>query len=293
MTGFAGQQTPPQAVLCALAAGAAFVCVIAPSAIDSGLPEFSVGGVFGVFIGFNAVPMVWSALGPGRLPVRVSLSFLVVLIFFFNFVVGFILAEGGPGSFKEFLQPFGMLPLIFLAFQMPFALMRMVTGWRIERASDDDEQGHQRRQFGIAQLLVVTTFIAFALAMARWSLSQELGAIPWVVILMQMGIMLIWVSAVGPLCLWSVFRVRLLSVSAVITALHAGLLTLVVIVIVQILNRGATGMDFIPFTICLHAATFAVLWSGLAIMRWLGYSLGLVKCGTIDSIGRARPMSSQ
>jgi len=249
--------------------------VIAPSAIvndDSGVAP---GIVFGAFVGLNVVPMIWAVLGPGRLLVRVSLAFFVVLVFFFNFVVGFVVAEGGPSSFREFLQPFGVLPLIFLAVQIPFALMRMVTGWRIARTSlDHDEQGHRGRQYGIAQLLTVTTFIAFALATARWSLSQERGGIPWVAMLTQLGIMLVWVSVVGPPCVWVVFRVRTLSVSAAITGLYAGLMIVVVIAIVQILSRGYAGAEIIPFVLCLHAATFTVLWSGLAMLRRLGYSLG-------------------
>jgi len=128
VTDSAGQQTSPQPVLCALAAGAAFVCVIAPSAISIAPSGFCFGAVFGVFIGFNAVPMIWAALGPGRFAARVSLCFLVVFIFFFNFVAGFILTGNGPGSFDEFFQLFGVLPLLFLAVQVPFALMRMLTG---------------------------------------------------------------------------------------------------------------------------------------------------------------------
>lgn len=270
----ARQDTSPRAVFLAFFVAGAFAYVIAPSLVTPSSDVIQ-GVVFGAFFAGNALPMIWAAMGPGRLLARVSLCFLIVFVFVFSLVVGFVIAEGGPSSFKEFFQPFGVLPLIFLVFQIPFALMRMVTGWRIARTSSgQDERRHQGRQFGIAQLLVVTTFIAFALAMTRWSLSEEFGVIPWISMLMQLGIMLIWVSAVGPLCVWSAFRVRLLSVSAAIAAFHAGLLTLAIVVIVQILSSGSVGSEIIPFVACLHAATFVVLWSGLAMMRCLGYSLG-------------------
>ena len=130
------------------------------------------------------------------------------------------------------------------------------------------------RREGIAQLLVVTTLIAFALAAPRWALSDRHGDMPWLMLLLQLGIALLWISGVGPLCVWSVLRVRVLAISAAITAFHAVLLTAAVILIVYILSQGNPGSGFIPFTICFHAAAFAVLWSGLAIMRWLGYRLG-------------------
>ena len=275
MTDSAGRQASPQAVLSALAAGAACVCVIAPSLLRSVPSGFTVGIVFGAFVGFNAIPVIWAALGPGRLAARVSLAFLVTLAFFLNLLIGFGIADGGPGSFKEFLQLIGVLPVIFLVVQSPFALMRMLTGWRLARGSlDFDEQGHGGRQFGIAELLTVTTFIAFALAMARWSFSRESASLPWAAMLMQLGIMLVWVSVVGPPCVWVVFRVQTLPVSAAITALHAGLMILLVLAIVLILSGGQADADSFLFVGFLHAATFTVLWSGLATLRRLGYSLG-------------------
>jgi len=268
------QKASPPAVLCALAAGAAFICVIAPSAVEHADSGFIVGTVFGLFLGFNAVPIIWSVVGPGGLLLRVSICFLVVFIFFFNFVVGFIIVEGGAGSFEDYLQLFGMLPLIFLAVQVPFAVMRMVTGWRIWSARlGRVEERHPGRQFGIAQLLLVTTFVAFALAMARWSLYDE-GVLPWAAMLLQLGILLVWISLVGLPCLWTVFRVRKLSNSALINTVHAGLSTLAFIVVGQILSRGSAGPDIITFAIGLHGSIFTVLWTGLATIRWLGYSLG-------------------
>lgn len=274
MTESSVQKASPQAVLCALAAGAAFICVIAPAVLDGANSGFVVGAVFGLFFGFNAVPVIWSVIGPGGLLPRVSLCFLVVFIFFFNFVVGFTIVEGSVGSFEDYLPLFGMLPIIFLAVQIPFAVMRMVTGWRIWMvASGGDEERQPGRQFGIAQLLSVTTLVAFALAMARWSLHDE-GVLPWAAMLLQLGILVIWISAVGIPCLWTVFRVRQLAISALITMLHAGLLTLAFVVIGLILIRGPGGADLITFAIGLHGSIFTVLWSGLAIIRWLGYSLG-------------------
>ena len=137
-----------------------------------------------------------------------------------------------------------------------------------------DEQGYRGRQFGISQLLTVTTFIAFSLAMARWSFSQESSGLPWAAMLIQLGIILIWVSVVGPPCVWVVFRVQTLPVSAVITALHAVLMILLVLTIVLILSGGQAYPDSFLFVGFLHIATFTVLWSGLATMRRLGYSLG-------------------
>jgi len=269
------QKASPQAVLCALAAGAALVCVIAPATLESADSGFVYGIVFGTFVGFNVVPTIWSVFGPGSLPLRVSICFSVVFIFFFNFVVGIIIVESSPGSFKDYLQVFGVLPLLFLAAQTPFALMRMVTGWRFRMTpSGRDEQTHRGRQFGIAQLLLVTTFIAFALAMARWSLYEKDSVLPWAAMLVQFGILLFWIAAIGLPCVWTVFRVHHLSISASITAVHAGLLTLAFIVVGLILIRGGGAAEIIPFAIGLHGSTFAVLWSGLALIRYLGYSLG-------------------
>lgn len=275
MTESSVQKASPQAVLCALAAGAAFICVIAPAALEHAESGFIFGVVFGLFGGFNAVPIIWSVLGPGSLALRVSRCFLLVVGFLFNFVVGLVIAAGGPGSMLEYIVLFGVLPLMFLAAQVPFALMRMATGWRIWMARfDGDEQRPRGRQFGIAHLLLVTTFIAIALALARWSLYEVRGFIPWAAMLVELGILLLWISLVGIPCLWTVFRVSQLWISALISAVHAGLLTLAFVVVGLVLSRGSGGADIITFAIGLHGATFVVLWSGLATIRWLGYSLG-------------------
>jgi hypothetical protein len=131
------------------------------------LEYVTIGVVFGTFFGQAILAAAWTALGPLRLIWRLPLSLAWLAA-----SVGALAANislFGPGGEREIVVVFGTVAFgQWLLAQMPLWGLAVGYGLRVRHASEaGPAQDRQQRQFGIRELLIVTTIVAVVLAIGR------------------------------------------------------------------------------------------------------------------------------
>jgi hypothetical protein len=145
--------------------GLLLMVAVKPEPQPKPLEYATMGLVFGTFFAYSLLAGAWVALGPLTLVVRLPLSLAwlgtAVLALVGNVVVH------GPGS-QEVVIVFGGAAFgQWLLAQFPLWPLAVGYGLRIRHAGDDALRGRAEQQFGIRQLLIVTTIVAVALAIGR------------------------------------------------------------------------------------------------------------------------------
>ncbi len=128
------------------------------------------GGMFAQ-AGFLAI---WAALAPGSLWIRWLLSLLVSLFLCGCFMISVVAVdENGFTRASDVSWVLFFLPAASLTLQLPLWLFRFAFGCRIVvKGSTEPVESVGARQFGILQMMGVTTMVAVALALVRVALDQ-------------------------------------------------------------------------------------------------------------------------
>jgi len=256
---------------------AAAACVVGPGlAVRFGAEEFVIF-VAGAFVGLNGLPVIWAALRTERLGLRFVVTFVIVGVFLFNLLLGLTASNGWPPSVPHLWRPFFLLPLIFLITQSPLWIMRAAFGWRIIRTDvEPSEPSGRSRQFGIRELLIVTAVIALAFAMARWALTDDrTGRIEWWGFLWPLLATFFWSLLVAPPTVWFTFKTTHLLAVGVKVSLYTAFVIVLVSGIAMIAAGGRVAGELVLAIALFHIGVLLVLWSGLALLRHLGFSLVL------------------
>ena len=82
-----------------------------------------------------------------------------------------------------------------------------------------------------------------------------------------------WSLFVAPPCVWFIFRTTKLLAVGVVLFLYALFMILVVSGIAVIASGGRMDGQLVQVVACFHTGVFLVLWSGLALLRRMGFSL--------------------
>jgi hypothetical protein len=123
------------------------------------------GFFFGTMFGLTTMAAAWTAFGPGPLVWRLPLSFLgvVMLAVAIGFNVGM---NGGPRDAP--LVVGGCLLGQWLVVQLPLWGLAMGYGLRLRHRDDFSLVSDPReRQFGIRQLMIITTIVAVVFGVGR------------------------------------------------------------------------------------------------------------------------------
>ena len=258
-------------------AACAVVDLITPVVMEGSrepeLPMLFAGAVAGQL----GVLAIWAVLGPGRWLVRWPISILVTMGFWCVLLVGIALADLHGPDIDEIFAATLMLPLVFLAVQLPLWVLRLVTGWcLVVGGGQDAGSPARRRQFGLQHMLGATTLVAAAMGLAGLGLSVADGrntspdTSSWLFLMLVCLFSAVWSAFSTVPCLWAAFVARNRVAGVVAIAIYAMLMSLLAVVIISTIARGhpaGEGMRlFVPF----HGGLAFVLLGSLLAARGCG-----------------------
>lgn len=258
----------------------ALVDLITPAVLrESQSPELPV--LFaGAFVAQPGLLAVWAVMGPQRLLVRWLLSLLVAVLLWFVFLFGMTMTTMHPRDVGEMAKGMFMLPLAFLAVQLPLWVLKMATGWSIiVGGKEDSSPPSASRQFRLQHILGATTAVAAAMGLASAGLPYlggPNGSADPLIWLRLMGICLICgaYSALSTLpCLWAAFVARNKTASTIIIAVYAVVMSLLAVAVVSAIVRSAPPDRVVTGFILFHGSLAFVLLGSLHIARACGYVL--------------------
>lgn len=128
--------------------------------------RFLTGVSFGSIFGFTILAAVWSALGPGRVAIRLFWATLLIIV---CPLVSLVIVRA---DFLLAILPNQLAIVIILVAILAMGKTRF--GIRLQKLSDFGQEIGETvawRQFGIRHLMIVTTLVALLLAFGRIAIS--------------------------------------------------------------------------------------------------------------------------
>jgi len=269
-----GRWTP----LAVFLVGAAIVNLTGPSLSWALLSPFFVSLVTGAVAAELGLLAIWTALGAGRWTLRIPLTYFLAVLCFMLLVMGFNMGRMGPLQSGEVLDGLALLPLVFLAAQLPLWIVRLIFGWRIVFGDVEEEPDAEVGQFGIGHLLGATALVAVSLGLAQLG-SIEAGPLrssdaAWLDMLVACGIVAL-VSALSTIpCVWAVLISRRPLPAVWVIAAY----TLAAAVVLAFVQTALTGVgDIWAEILVLHlfalGALMATMLIGLGVVHFFGYEM--------------------
>lgn len=123
----------------------------------------------GLVMGFLQWVGLWLVFGPGRYFIRVLVSTLACLLGLAVMLAALLLESGSDSNAWDFIMEWLpsvllLFPFFFLVLQLPSAVLRFFSGWRIEWGNTPKPE----RPLAISDLLTLTTVIAIGAASRSW-----------------------------------------------------------------------------------------------------------------------------
>ncbi len=237
------------------------------------LEYVTIGLVFGTFFGYSLLAGAWVALGPLPLVWRLPLSLVWLALSIGALAIN--ASSFGPGDWEVIVYfacaSFGM----WLLAQFPLWALAVGYGLRVRNLRAGGLAHHrQEQQFGIRQLLIVTTIVAVVLGIGRYIVSGvtsqiNLDAGPLVIISFLAIAGLIMTL---PLLLAALLPRYALPATAVVLVLIA-LGTATELPLLTTLNPAAGGGPHVWHFYGIHS--FQCFWvlTVTGVLRWAGYRL--------------------
>jgi hypothetical protein len=234
------------------------------------IETLGLGYFFGSLFGHTTLAAAWTAFGPAPLVWRLPIS--LTWVFLLATAIGINLGlNGGPD--EAVLVIGGCLFGQWLLLQFPLWGLALGYGLRL-RHVDDDGYGldHRERQFGIRQLMIVTTIVGVVFGIGRLVVGQlrlDFGRGEAAIF-----IFLAVAAIVLTLPLLLAALMRRFTIPAVLVALVLiGLATTWELPLLQIVHRGPgpKAQDLVA----INAITAAIMLTVLTIVRLNGYSLAV------------------
>jgi len=269
-----GRWTP----LAVFLAGAAIVNLTGPSLSWALLSPLFVGLFAGAVSAELGLLAIWTALGAGRWTLRIPLTYFLAVLCFMLLVMGFNMGRMGPLQSGGVLHDLALLPLVFLAAQLPLWIVRLIFGWRMVFAEGAEQPDAEVGQFSIGHLLGATALVAVSLGLAQLG-PLEAGPLRssdavWLDMLATCGIVALASALSTVPCVWAVFISRRpLSAAWAIAAY-----TFAASGVLVFLQSALTGVsDFWAQTLVLALLTLgalmATMLTGLGVAHFFRYEM--------------------
>lgn len=255
-----------QGPLAAIAAAFLTVDFFTPAIMDARLPEILGVILFGMLPAQFGVLAVWAVVGPGRWLARQAATTALAALGWLAFGAGAAVSTHAPSDMSEVLFRFtALVPLVFLAVQLPLWIGRWLRGWRlVEAFAAAAADRRESRRFSMSDLLLMPALVGVPLALARFCAETA----------EEMAGSLIFAACLAPVsgfatlpCLLSAFRSRTAGGGFVAIAGYAFGLGL--------------AFDAIGLAMAGAPAGFAALWAAplwlLSLLASIHGSLALVR----------------
>lgn len=256
------------------------VDLVTPAVIEGSRSSVLAALLVGAIIGQFGLLAVWGVLGPQPLFVRWPLSLLVAVLLCCALLLGMAMLDAPRGGLAEMAMGMLMLPMIFLAVQLPLWVLRIVTGWCIVAGGTEDcSPPSESRQFQLQHMLGATTAVAVALGLASVYLRYLGNPVGRVDLSMWLGLMLTCLmcgvlSAFSTLpCFWAAFVARNKMSGAAMIAVYAVLMSLLVLAVISAIGGSAPPGEAVLCFVLFHGSLAFVLLGGLHVVRLCGYVL--------------------
>ncbi len=271
------QHVEPLPIRLIVAAVVAFD-LLATSVVNATQSDVLSGLVLGTVAGQFGLLAVWAVLSPQPWTVRVPGSFVAVVALYVVLAAGATLTAPHDAFSAEMVQIGLLLPLAFLAAQVPLWLVKIAIGARIDRAATGEPRPHpEARQFRLQDLLGATAVVAVVFGLASLGLrdptAQRSGLEAWQMLLIACLLLTVW-SAFSTLpCLWAGFVARDKPTGALAMLIYTAVMTFVVLTYLNHLTPGAaTGRETV-ILFALHGGLVGSMLGMFYALRSWGYVL--------------------
>lgn len=158
-----------QGPLAMIAAAFMSVDFFAAVILDARLPEIVGAILFGILAAQFGVLAIWAVVGPGRWQMRQAATTALAALGWLAFGAGTTASVHAPADFSAVMFRFtALVPLVFLAIQLPLWVGRWLRGWRlVEASAADGAYRRESRRFSMSDLLLMPAVVAVGLALAR------------------------------------------------------------------------------------------------------------------------------
>ena len=233
------------------------------------LPARFAGGMAGQL----GLLSVWGVVGPQPPIVRFPVTLATAVLLWCIFALGATMTDAPEQAILEIARCVLLLPLVFLAAQLPVWALRGATGCRIVRRGTPSVSRAAVGQFGLQQMLGVTTAVAVAFALA-WlglpdnRLGRDLSTTRlWLPLLFSCSLVAVWSLFATLPCIWAAFVPRNAATGVGAVAVYTIAMTLVVQTVVHVIVGRPMDDEFVAGLFFFHGSLLTVLLGGLLIAR--------------------------
>ena len=218
---------------------------------------------------------IWAVFGPLRLLSRLPVTLFLTELSAAFLTLGYLVVAPLSETFADIASTFLLLPLAFLATQLPLWGLKLVTGGRIVHvAADPRPSTTPRRQFGLRDVMGGTVVMAVALSLASsgMKISEDLAAEGWIPILAAcLACTVVSTLATLP-CLWAGMIAKNKGAATGIVAIYTMLISVLCVVgIGLLLLRGTMPWEVLVMLFAYSGTLMAVILGTLRIARLCGY----------------------
>ncbi|HUY92213.1 MAG TPA: hypothetical protein VMV10_25965 [Pirellulales bacterium] len=157
-------------LLAALAAGSLGLDYFFAGIMDADPPAFIGAILLGMMPVQFGLLAIWAVVGPGRWLLRQLATTALAALAWLAIAVGVGVHPHAPPDFTEVSFRFtALVPLVFLAVQLPLWIARWLRGWRlVEASAAAATDQREARRFSLGDLLMMPAVVAVPLALSRW-----------------------------------------------------------------------------------------------------------------------------
>jgi hypothetical protein len=156
----------------AVALGWLVIIAVHPSGSLSWAFFLAIGALLGTMFGQTSLSAAWCALGPWSLIQRLPLASAWMAAIILSLCVNLALTRSGDGLAVVLVYG-GVMVLQWLLVQAPLWLFAAMYGVRVVHADTDAcSARHNNHQFGIRQVLILTTLVALVLGASKMMLGD-------------------------------------------------------------------------------------------------------------------------
>jgi hypothetical protein len=258
-------------------AGFALVNFIGPPILGAGRSEALAALFLGVMAGQLGLLAIWAVLGPQRWPARLPLTLTIALSLHAATLSGLLPLDVSESARREMLRSFLLVPLVFLAAQIPLWVLRFVFACRILPGGADPGPSVAPRQFGLQQMFLATAVFAGSLGLASLGLSDEAftaaDAGRWTGLLIGCGLCSVWSAFWTLPCLWAGLIARDKTASAMGMAAYVPVVSFFVVAVVDIFAGVINFATIMGQLLLFHGGLTGVMLGTFHAVRSRGYVL--------------------
>lgn len=264
---------PPTAVywrtLPLIVVGWLIACLTLTASMDGPETQFVLGLILGTTFQQAILAAAWAAIGPGKLLFRLPVSFAWACAMGAALALPIAAREHDPAVIVLVLTTAGF----WFFGQIPVWLLVALFGVRLHyKAAPVTADDAKQRQFGIAQLMIFTTFVAALLGLGRW-----LIAVGWLPkfqseVVLLLSLMLCAQILIGlPLLFGALLKRRVLA-GCVFGALFGAVVTAFELPLAYKIVQGAPGDGSVLIWLNIVSGIWVLLFG--AVVRGSGYQFG-------------------